>query len=203
MRLKSLVIGIAAPLAFAVFSPVIARADLIGSEVTAVLLYPNQTTFCNSPGLCSGPIGPVSVTSGVEFPAGNLAGNLAFDGSLDVSGTQIIWTATVATSYGAAAFNGFNLEFTGAPTITNVTLNAASTILPVPFSGPPVSSASGIAFNANNVLFNVAGDSVSVGQKLILDVETSPSAVPEPTSGIYLGAGVLVVAFLRRKFRRL
>ena len=199
MRLKSSIIGIAVTLAFAIFSPTIARADLIGSQVTAVLLYPNQTTFCNSPGLCSGPIGPVSVTSGVEF----LAGTVAFDGSLDVSGTQIIWTATVAAPYGPAAFNGFNLEFTGAPTITNVTLNPASTILPVSFDGPPVSSSSGIYFNATNVRFNLAGDSASVGQQLILDVETSPSAVPEPVSGVYLGTGLLVVAFVRRKFRRL
>ena len=49
---------------------------------------------------------------------------------------------------GAGAFNGFNLEFAGAPTIVNVTLDAASTILPVPFMGPPTSSASGISFNA-------------------------------------------------------
>jgi hypothetical protein len=106
MRLKSALMGIAATLAFAVFSPTIARADLLGSEVTGVLLFPNETTFCNIAGLCSGPIGPVPVTSGVEFPAGT-AGNLAFDGSLDVSGSQIIWTATSAEKYTASAFNGF------------------------------------------------------------------------------------------------
>ena len=207
MRLKSALMGIAVTLAFAVFSPTIARADLLGSEVTAVLLFPDETAFCNMPGLCSGPIGPVAVTSGVEFPAGT-AGNLAFDGSLDITGSQIIWTATSAETYGngvaspgAGAFNGIDVFFTGAPTITNVTLDPASTILPVPFIGPPVSSASGFSFVGNNVLFNLAGDSVTAGQQLILDVQTSPSAVPEPASVVLLSTGLLGgVAFLRRKF---
>jgi PEP-CTERM motif len=91
--------------------------------------------------------------------------------------------------------------FTGAPAITNVTLDPASTILPVAFIGFPVSSPSGISFNANNVLFNLAGDSVIAGQQLMLDVETIPSAVPEPASVVLLGTGLLGgVAFLRRKF---
>jgi hypothetical protein len=62
MRLKSALMGIAVTLAFAVFSPTIASADLLGSKVTGVLLSPDETTFS------SGPIGPVPVTSGVEFP---------------------------------------------------------------------------------------------------------------------------------------
>ena len=199
MRLKSALIGIAVTVALAVFSPTIARAGLLGSQVTAVLLFPNETTFCNIANLCAGPIGPVLVTSGVppEFPAGTVA----FDGSLSISDSQIIWTATASARYGtgtasqhAGAFNGFNLFFTGAPTITNVTLDPSSTILPVPFVGPPVSSSSGFSFNADNVLFNVAGASVTVGQQLILNVQTSANAVPEPGSGLLLGTFVLGLA---------
>jgi hypothetical protein len=31
------------------------------------LLFPNETIFCNIPSVCSGPIGPVLVTSGVHL----------------------------------------------------------------------------------------------------------------------------------------
>ena len=104
-------------------------------------------------------------------------------------------------TYATGAFNGFNLMFTGAPTITNVTLDPASTIPPVPFSGFPVSSPSGLFFNGENVLFNLAGDSVTASQRLILDVQTGPSAVPEPTSGVLLASGLLARGgFLRRQF---
>jgi hypothetical protein len=207
MRLKSALMGIAVTLAFAVFSPTIARADLLGSDVTAVLFYPNETTFCNvGPADCSPvPIGPIPVTSGVppEFPAGTLV----FDGSLAVSGSQIIWTATLPEIYATGtasgkvtAFNGFALQFTGAPAITDVTLDPDSTILPVPFpTGFPAASSSGISFNAENVMFNVAGDSVSASQQLILDVQT----VPEPASVVLLGIGLVGgVVFLRRKFEQ-
>ena len=200
MRLKSALIGIAVTLAFTVFSPTTAHAGLLGSDVTAVLFYPNETTICNSPPTCSGPIGPVTVTSGVppEFPAGTLA----FDGSLAISDSQIIWTATSSATYGTGAFNGFALAFTGAPTITNVTLDSASTILPVSFVGPPVSGPSGIFFNGQNVMFNLAGDTVTAGQKLILDVQTSPNAVPEPGSSILLSAGLAGLGLIAWKRSR-
>lgn len=95
---------------------------------------------------------------------------------------------------------GSTSMFTGAPSITDVTLDPASTILPVPFTGGPSSSSTGIYFNGFNVLFNLAGDSASAGQQLILDVQTSPSAAPEPTSGALLGAGLLAGMAIRRKF---
>ena len=213
MRLKSALMGIAVTVAFAVFSPTIARADLLGSDVTAVLFFPNETTFCNIPGYCSGPIGPVTVTSGVEFPAGTAVGDLAFDGSLDITGSQIIWTATLSAIYATGvasgpdgAFNGVALSFTGAPIITDVTVDPASTIPLVPFSStvPFISSSSGLYFNGFNVMFNLAGDSVAAGQQVILDVQAGPSAVPEPASVVLLGTVLLGgVAFVRRKFTRI
>ena len=200
MRPKSALIGSAVTLAFAVFSPTIARAGLVGSDVTAVLFYPNETTICNSPPTCNGPLGPVAVTSGVtpEFPAGTLA----FDGSVTISDSQIIWTATSSATYGTGAFNGIALAFTGAPTITDVTLDSASTILPVSFVGPPVSGPSGIYFNGDNVMFNLAGDTVTAGQELILDVQTSTNAVPEPGSFILLGTGLAGLGLIAWKRSR-
>ena len=107
----------------------------------------------------------------------------------------------MAETYTPSAFNGFNLMFTGAPTITDVTVDSASTILLVPFSGFPQSSSSGLYFNGSNVLFNLAGDSVTAGQKLILDVQAGPSTVPEPASVVLLGTVLIAgMAVLRRKF---
>ena len=61
-----------------------ALADLIGSHVTGTLYYPNLST------VFAGPVGPVVVGPGIEFPS------LAFDGTVDVTGSQIIWTATLS-----------------------------------------------------------------------------------------------------------
>jgi hypothetical protein len=137
-----------------------ARADLIGSHVTGTLYYPNLST------VFAGPVGPVVVGPGIEFPS------LAFDGTVDVTGSQIIWTATLSVIYGAGAFNGFDLLFSGAPMITNVTVNGSTTLPPVSFS-----------FTGNDVKFNLAGLSATAGQKTILDIQTSASAVPEPATG--------------------
>jgi hypothetical protein len=144
-----------------VFVSTPARADLIGSHVTGTLYFPNLST------VFAGPVGPVVVGPGIEFPS------LAFDGTVDISGSQIIWTATLSVTYGSGAFNGFDLLFTGAPTITNVTVDGSTTLPPVSFS-----------FTGNDVKFNLAGLSATAGQKTILDVQTSASAVPEPSTGV-------------------
>lgn len=191
MRLKSVLVVIA--LAFAAFTPTIARADLLGSEVTGTLLFPNETAFFQRSDWAR-----TRYLRSSPRVSGGHSGVRRF---LAVSGSQIIWKATLPETYATAAFNGFNLQFTGAPTITKVTLDPASTILPVPFTGFPISSSSGFSFNGSNVLFNLAGDTATAGQELILDVQTSPSAVPEPTSVILLGSGLIAGAgFLRRKF---
>ncbi len=72
------------------FTSTPARADLIGSDVTATEYFPDLSTVYSCCGIPQGPIGPVVVGPGVEFPAGSLAP----DGQIDVAGSQIIWTAT-------------------------------------------------------------------------------------------------------------
>ena len=153
-----------------------ALADLIGSNVTGTLYYPDLST------VYAGPVGPVVVGAGIEFPS------LAFDGTLDITGTQIIWTATLAENYGPGTFNGFDLLFTGAPTITNVTVDGSTTLSPVSFS-----------FSGNDVKLNLAGLSATAGQKTVLDIQTTVSAVPEPTSVILLLTTLLGVAFVARR----
>ncbi len=176
MRLKSMVMGIGLTLAVAL-AP--ARADLLESNVTGTLYYSDLST------VFSGPIGPVPVNAGIEFPVNSLA----FDGQLDVTGSQITWAATSTAQYGAGTFNGFQLVFSGAPTITNVTVDASSTLPAVSFS-----------FTGNEVLLNLAGELALAGEKTILDVQTSTSTsvVPEPATGLMTGMGILAIAILKR-----
>ena len=67
---------------------------------------------------------------------------------------------------GAGAFNGFDMVFTGAPTITGVTVDSSTTLSPVLFS-----------FTGHDIKLNLAGLSATAGQKTILDVQTAASLV--------------------------
>lgn len=125
------------------------------------------------------------VGPGTEFPS------LAFDGTLDITGTQIIWTATLSVAYGAGAFNGFDLVFSGAPTITNVTVDPSTTLSPVSSS-----------FTGNDVKLNLAGLSATAGQKTILDVQTSASAVPEPSLLAPVASMLAVLLLYKRNQHR-
>lgn len=154
-------------------------ATLLGSSVTAELHYPSLGTIFSS-------AGPVTVSDGVEFPAGIFASYL----SIDVTDTQIIYEAVHPAAYGPAAFNGFVLSFTGAAPITQVALNAASQIVPVSF-----------AFDGDSIRFDVAGLFPAAGDKLILDVNGGPTAaIPEPASwALLIGGFALVGSALRRR----
>ena len=110
---------------------------------------------------------------------------------MDVSASQITYFTNENTGYGSAAFNGFQLSFSGAPPITNVVLDGASTLVPV-----------GITFDANNVFLNFEGLSVSSTQFSTVDVtfgsETPlPAALPLFASG--LGAFGLLGSRRRKK----
>jgi MYXO-CTERM domain-containing protein len=77
----------------------------------------------------------------------------------------------------AGNFSGYGFLFTGAPNITNVAVDAASSADFQPVSG-------GLTWTADSIYVNVNGDNLNVGDQLILHVTTagSTSTVPEPSA---------------------
>lgn len=155
-------------------------AGLLGSSVTTTGHYPNLST------IYAGPDGPHTVGASIEFPVGSLAPS----GSLDVTDTQIIWTASFGVQYGAGAFNGFKLVFSGAPTITGVSVDPSSTITPTGFSS-----------TATEVYLDLASAyAPTAGSQVILNISTTGSSVPD--TGVGLLGTVGLFALLAKSTRR-
>jgi PEP-CTERM motif len=74
-------------------------------------------------------------------------------------------------------FSGYVFTFTGAPDITKVTVDSASS----PDFLPALPG--GLAFTATTISVNVNGDNLAVGDQLILDVTTGGvPTIPEPST---------------------
>lgn len=168
-----------------VSSPAGAVISLTGSTVSAQGFYPDLGTSF------SPPTAPVVVGAGIEIPGGAITPGRGF--GFDVFSSQIEYFAGENVVYGdggLGAFNGFVLTFAGAPTITNVTLNPATTLTPVAFS-----------WTGNTVTLNYNGLLVSTSSITLLDVSDGGTTVPEPASIAVLGMGLLGMAGLRRRKR--
>jgi hypothetical protein len=121
----------------------------------------------------------------VEFPAGLLTTT----GSLQVTDNQITFNI-VNGSTAPGTFDGFVFDFSGAPPITNVTIDPSSS---------PLSATSIYAVTSNQIEWNFAGLglSASPGENFILDVQTS--TVPLPASAWLMLSGLGGIVLLGRK----
>lgn len=173
-----------------------AYADLTGSKVTFTGDYPtlgNPITTTSAPCTVVPPC-VFTVPGGVTpFP-----GFFLVPLTIDVNASTIDTTYAGTVALPAVAFDGYVLNFTGASTITGVSIDPSST--------NPLANIT-VGFTANSIAINassLAGGAVAIsGDTLNLDVAFAATAVPEPSTlpmlGISLGLLGLGVSF-RRKF---
>jgi len=171
----------------------IAAALVSASSLAQGLTGSNATTavYC-----CTAPTEPFRISNlvnalvgpAVEVPAGALipiGGFGVIPVTMDITDTSIRITYTANSLAATGAFNGYLFQFSGAPTITAVSLDPASTFTPI-----------SIGYTANSVFFNASGLSIASGATSILNVST----VPEASSVALMIAGLAaVVAVARRK----
>jgi hypothetical protein len=190
--------GVAAPLSLAVAALICAappaKADLMGATVSIA-------GYC-----CTAPV-PADLftntptgTVPVSFPVGSFVSvtSLAIiQSSFDVTADQVIQTSAASLRAAGGSFNGVVYTFSGAPDITDVTIDPLTTPSVVPTS---------LSFTSDSIFVNDAGLVTTVGAMQILDITTSigppPVSTPEPSTLALLAGGLAgLVVFCGRRAR--
>ena len=175
-------------LAAVTVSPTQVRAaTLVGSTVTGTLYYPDlSTVYVGSTGPQTVPVG-----AGVEFPAELLQGDTLF--TIDITANQLIYRPLANVTYGGGVdFNGFVFDFSGAPTILGVSVNAPGS------NFNPVS----LSFTGNSVTFDLQNLTVFSSSVLVLDFTLADTVVTPLPAALPLfatGLGALGLLGWRRK----
>jgi hypothetical protein len=184
MSIRRFVAGAAVSLCLA---PLAQAQGLTGSSVTgAIYCCEAPTEEYRATNLVTATIGP-----GVEFPDG--AFTSLIPGLEPVAATVDFGPNTVDLHYLASApaaggtFDGYVFTFSGAPTITSVTLDPASTLTPASFS-----------FTGNSILINNADLALTPQSRVLLNV----AVVPEPAAVAMMLAGLGVLAVLGQRRRQ-
>ena len=164
-RVARLTSGIAASLlaSVALFHAPPAKASLQGATVT-IAAY-----CCTAPPSAANQISnTVSGTVPASFPQGSLKGSkgdiTTIPVTIDVTAGQLTVTSGGSFQAAGGSFNGYVYTFSGAPAITNVTVDPVTSQALAPI---------GITFTSNSVTVNVSGLNYPNGARQILDVTTA------------------------------
>ncbi|MBC7684972.1 MAG: PEP-CTERM sorting domain-containing protein [Bdellovibrionales bacterium] len=154
-------------------------AGLDGSQVTGgIYCCQAPTAAYLDTVLVTATVGPE-----VEFPNGafrQTGGLVPIPVTIDVGSSTIDNHYNAARVSAGGAFNGYVLDFSGAPMITGVSLNALSTLTPTSLS-----------WDANSVFINVASQRLLLDSRILINV----LAVPEPTMSAMMLGGIGLLGF--------
>jgi hypothetical protein len=111
--------------------------------------------------------------------------------TVSVGDTKITITNNAAGQFGTpGTFSGYMFTFTGAPDITKVLVDSASS----PDFQPVLPG--GLSWTATSITVNVAGDNLAEGDQLVLDVTAgSAPVVPEPSTWAMMLLGFAGLGF--------
>lgn len=171
--------------ASACYVPLVTHAQgLTGSQVSGGI-------YC-----CQAPTGELrtnlvteTVSSAIEFPNGVFMPTSSLTPipvTIDVTSNTIDISYSRRSVAAGGAFDGYILDFAGAPEITGVSLDPLSTVTPVSLTS-----------DANTVFVNVTGQLLPADSRMLINV----LAVPEPQSVAMLLGGIGILGFYGRRRR--
>ena len=169
--------------AFICADAAIAEAGWLGETVTVDWYVPDNVTVIETHN--------VVVGGGVEIPFGALINGPII--AIDLSDTQVQFSASSLSIFSAVPVNGFKFSdtFNTIPNISGVSLGAMS-------GGVTGLTISDLSFDANSVFVNLEGvTAAGAGDFWTLKVEF----VPEPGSIVLALSCLAIVPFFRRRKR--
>ena len=166
----------------------IAHADITGDTIEIQYFYPNNVTLYPSVFPSSNPVTGAVTAAGLTM-------DLFYNQDVTVYPTSVnmVGINTSGSFFVTAAFNGVSItDLTNPSAFTAFSVDPASNV--IGFNSSDVSLIGGVLY------INYEGLNTPYGSLAQVDL-TAPAGVPEPTTLLLLGLGLVGLAGVRRKFK--